>query len=545
MSSRAISFFLVLVLLAFPPLHGAAAQHDGAGSKPRLVVLLALDGLRADLLDRYDAAFTGGFHRLRHEGVRFTNAWVDHAVTVSHAGHVTLATGDWPSHHGIVDAGFYVPRGSTRVLVDAVEDSTESIVGVPGSRGYSPRHVLVPGIAEWTRSADPAARTLAVGTGNISSLLHSFRPGDVYWYRAGRYVTSTYYRSSYPEWVQRFNESILPPLIKQSRHWSNSIPKSFRSLARPDSASYEADGVHVAFPHFFEHDMRDTTKAPIERYEAYWFSQTPFIDLATLRLAEEGVKANKLGTRGTTDYLSIVLSETDNMSHYYGPMSQEMFDVLVRLDKAIGAFMKFLDETVGKGEYVLALSADHGFPEVPEYRKQQGKPGERIREDQIEQVLSAVDSLVGKDPYTSPRVAHRVAEFVRTLPFVAQAYEPSELAGTGVSTDPMLNLFRHSFRTDRIPRLPFFSLKTFTSSIARAGVMMRLKEGTMINLDVVIHGSPYDYDRHVPMIFFGKRVDPGVRTDPARTIDIAPTLATLAGIPIPVPVDGSAVLQPK
>jgi len=539
-----VSFLLVLILFAVPPVHGALHGHDSAGSKPRLVVLLALDGLRADLLDRYDAAFTGGFRRLRLEGMRFTNAWVDHAVTVSHAGHVTLATGDWPSHHGIVDAGYYVPKGGTRILVDAVEDSTESILGVPGSRGYSPRQVLVPGIAEWTKRADRAARTLAVGTGNVSSLLHSFRPGDVYWYRAGTYATSTYYRSSYPAWVVRFNESVLPPLIAQSRHWNNSVPESFRSLARPDSAAYEADGVHVAFPHFFERDMRDTTKAPIKRYEAYWFSQTPFIDLATLRLAEEGVKANGLGRRGTTDYLSIVLSETDNMSHYYGPMSQEMFDVLFRLDKAIGAFMEFLDETVGKGEYVLALSSDHGFPEVPEYREQQGKPGGRIREEQIEQVLLAVNSVVGKDSYTSSRAAHRVAGFVRTLPFVAQAYEPSELEGNAASDDPMLNLFRHSFRTDRIPRLPFFSLRTFTSSIAKAGVMLRLKEGTMINLDVVIHGSPYDYDRHVPMIFFGKGVIPGVRTDPVRTIDVAPTLAALAGIPIPVPVDGSAVLQP-
>src|SRR5262249_40364390 len=148
-----------------------------------LVVVIAVDQLRADLLDRYDSLFTGGFRRLRDRGMRFTNTTVDHAITVSHPGHVTLATGLVPSHHGIVDAAFFEGPPGDRHLVDALEDSAETILEAPKLKGVSPRKILAPTLSEWMTRADPHSRCVAIGSGQYSSLLHAGNlRGDVYWY---------------------------------------------------------------------------------------------------------------------------------------------------------------------------------------------------------------------------------------------------------------------------------------------------------------------------------------------------------------------------
>ncbi len=160
--------FPLLLLAAWgcrPPSH----------APPKLVVLITVDGLRGDLLDRYDSAFAGGFRRMLDEGVRFTRAYVDHGITVSHAGHVTIATGRVPAKHGIVDAAFYTPGpAGDRHLVDAVRDTSERILGSPEAAGASPRQVLVEGLAEWVTRADPEGRAVSVGSGRYASLLHVY-----------------------------------------------------------------------------------------------------------------------------------------------------------------------------------------------------------------------------------------------------------------------------------------------------------------------------------------------------------------------------------
>jgi hypothetical protein len=507
-----------------------------------LAVLIAVDGLRPDLLDRYDAAFRGGFRRLRDTGRRFANAWVDHGITVSHAGHVTLATGLLPSHHGIVDAAFYVPEGTGRMLVDAVEDTTEAILGSPTLPGVSPRMVLRDGLAEWGPGADPEARILAVGSGNVSSLLYVFHsPANVFWYRGGRYATSTYYSRAYPEWVNQFNDEVLPEYMDAARRWENRIPASFHALARPDAAAFEGDKVHTTFPHRFEEELGDAIARDPQAALATWFRWTPAVDEATLMLARSGIDAMGLGQRGATGCLFIVLSMVDSNSHYYGPLSMETFETLMRLDTALGAFFDFLDQVLGTDAYVVALSSDHGFPEVPEYRSAMGLPGQRIGDEQIEALLAEVRAELDGSPTQSEAMAQRVVAMTERRDFVAEAFTSADLARARDPDNPFWQLYKNSFRQDRIPRLPLFSLHTLHSAIGEAGIMLRLEEGAMIDLDVVIHGSPYPYDRYVPMMFMGAGVDAGVSDMPVRTVDVAPTLARLAGIPLPTDLDGRAL----
>ena len=135
-------------------------------------------------------------------------------------------------------------------------------------------------------------------------------------------------------------------------------------LSRPDTAYFEGDKIHTTFPHSINDELGKLLKSDPQKAMNIWFGWTPKNDIATLKFAETGIDSMKLGQRGATDYLAIVLSEVDGNSHYYGPLSMEVFDILVRLDKAIGEFINFLDKKIGRGNYVLALSADHGFPEV-------------------------------------------------------------------------------------------------------------------------------------------------------------------------------------
>jgi predicted AlkP superfamily pyrophosphatase or phosphodiesterase len=533
----------VLVALLFPLIFSCSrARHD---DPPKLVVLIAVDGLRGDLLDRYDTAFTGGFRRMRDTGHRFDNTWVDHAITVSHAGHVTLATGAHPAKHGIVDAAFYVPKGSTRVLVDAVEDTTVSIPGIPQLPGASPHLVLRDGIAEWVLGADPNARSLAVGSGNVSSLLYAFHtPADVYWYRGNGYVTSSYYRDAPAEWVREFNDSTLAPLIADSGSWECRIPEATRALARADSAVFEGDRSHTTFPHTVARELGESLKQNRPATMAGWFGWTPSLDEATLLLAERGIREMELGQRKATDCLTIVLSMVDSNSHYYGPFSLEVFDTLVRIDASLGAFFTYLDKTVGKNEYVVALSSDHGFPEAPEYRQGNGEPGRRLTAKEIEDVMSRILWESGEENAPEKSLddhARHVAALLKNYDFIAGTYTPEELAGSGAA-DEFLRLYRNSYRADRVPRLPIFSLRTFESTIGAAGVMVRLNEGTMIDIDAATHGSAYDYDRRVPLLFMGAGIKRGVSNELARTIDVAPTLGALARVPVPPDVDGKALV---
>ncbi|HKI79974.1 MAG TPA: alkaline phosphatase family protein [Ignavibacteriaceae bacterium] len=512
--------------------------------RPKLIVQLSIDGLKAGLLERYDKVFKYGFRKLLDEGLKFTNANVDHAVTVSQAGHVTIATGDHPAKHGIVDAAFYSTINNERVLVDCVQDSTEHILGYPKSKGVSPRQILASSIAGWVTDNDSKSKSLAVGTGYISSLLYSYKKNsDVYWNMGGKYLTSTYYKNKYPLWVQDFNDNILPKIKENPEVWANTVPEKYRGLSRPDTAFYEGDKIHTTFPHSINDELGDLLKKSPERAKSIWFGWTPTSDITTLKFAETGIDSMKLGQRNTTDYLAIILSQVDGNSHYYGPMSMEVFDILVRLDKAIGEFINYLDEKVGRDNYVLALTADHGFPEVVEYKQQQNKFARRLKKDEIENFFNTIEKSAKGLSDLSEERNNLIIKAAKKFDFIADVYSYSELSDKNNSTDKYLSLYQNSFRKDRVPRLPLFSLENFGTPIGKAGAMVRMEEGVMINVDVDTHGSVYDYDRKIPLIFYGSSIKPGINKNEAHIIDVSPTLAHIAGVPVPGDTDGKNIVD--
>ncbi|HUD73176.1 MAG TPA: alkaline phosphatase family protein [Dongiaceae bacterium] len=522
------------------PHSGGAPPPDG---RPALVVMITVDQLRGDLLDRYDSLFTGGFRRLHDRGLRFTRATVDHAITISHPGHVTLATGLVPGRHGIVDAAYYEGPAGARRFVDALEDRDARIIGAADLPGVSPRRILAPTLAEWTLAADPEARVAAIGSGQYSSLLHAGHArAEVYWYAAaaGRYVTSSAYHDEVAPWAARFNDQELPRFQDEAADWEVSVPVDRRGLANPDDAPGETDGTHRVFPHRLE-DLLPAGTAPTAAQKGRWIGSTPYLDLATLGLARAAVDGMALGARGRTDLVSIVLSQVDEEGHWYGPLSLEQMDTLLRLDAGLGRFFDFLDATVGADRWIVALSADHGVTDSAD-RRAAGLPAARVGVADMRAVESAVAAIVKSGAGQKPDVlAARVAAAVRRFPFVADAMTAEELLA-GPQRDPFRALYRSNVQAERIPRFPLFDFDRGTSAVAEQGVLVRLVEGAVPDLDPGVHGTPYADDRSVPILFMGPWIGSRASDEPARTIDVAPTLAALAGIPAPAELDGRNLL---
>ena len=545
---------LTLLLLAGAACTTASARRDspadttgGAASvaAPRLVVLVAVDQLRGDLLSVYRPAFTGGLRRLLDEGRWFPNARIAHVPSNSMPGHVTLATGMHPRHHGIVDNAFFeVGEDGRARYVSAVEDTAERVPGSAGSSGVSPRRLTAGGIADWVLARDSAARVVVLSANDVGALLHAGRGASgrsVWWFSpgAGRFVTSTFYDTTTPPWLAATNAAMGRTVLADTV-WESRVPPSFRALALPDSGAWENQGRHVTFPHRWPAE-RDAEWKPTHPYWSYF---TPFPDAVTLRVATDAVETLRLGRGAAVDYLSVTLAMSDHIGHWWGPRSQEQLDNLIRLDRELGEFLVALDRAVGRNGYVLALSADHGAPDIPEAPRAPNAmdfgvvAGRRVALPEVDRVFEQLATATAGLARDSARAV--AAGILRREPWIASVMTRAELADSvGVPADSFVTFFRNGWHPRRIPVRPLAGPR---GTLASYGLVARLQPGVVVGNVPSEHGSPYDYDRRVALVFFGAGVAAGRDERAARTVDVAPSLAALAGIEPTAPTDGRALL---
>ncbi len=258
-------------------------------------------------------------------------------------------------------------------------------------------------------------------------------------------------------------------------------------------------------------------------------------------LAQTTARALSLGQDDITDYLAVALSATDRIGHAYGPLSLEQFDNLLRLDRSFGAFLDFLDEYVGEDRWLLGFSADHGAQTMPEYQQELGKQGQRLTRADALNLRADVLEAASKDG-SPKKVAARVKKTLLKFPFIEEVLVVEDLTA-GEPSDSFAILFRNSIHPDR-PLLSTFEASLRTPLFAANGVKVRFTENVLITPypDGTDHGSPYWHDRHVPMIFLGATVSSGSSDEPVHTVDMAPTLAHLAGILYPPDLDGRPIL---
>lgn len=498
----------------------------GAGPapvRPTLVVVLTVDQLRGDYLQRWAGQWRGGFRRLLAEGAVFPNGEQDHAATETAPGHSTILSGRYPAHTGIVVNELGVP------------DSTVSVLGAPGAVGASPARFVGTTLVDWMGRTDPELRFLSVSRKDRAAILPIGRvKGPVFWYVGGRFTTSTYYADSLPGWLTAWN--LRDGAARLAGHrWPLLLPDSF--YAEVDSQSFENGGKDNTFPHQLP---ADTAQAR-QRVADY-----PWIDSLTLDVALEGTRALHLGQRRRPDLLAIGLSGTDEVGHTWGPDSREIHDHLLRLDRWLGVFLDSLAKSVPRERIILVVTADHGVTSYPEFLRAHGLPGGRIRIGALLKEVNASlaartgDNAILKESsgliygdieklrasgVNPESLATKLAPRVWGMAGVANAWTPATLGGA-ISTD--INAARW-WRTLPV-KFPWL-----VCAAAKPGYIWAENAG------YATHGTTNPDDVNVPIAFLGAAIRPGLYPDTVRTVDIAPTLARLLGVRSEGKLDGTVI----
>jgi hypothetical protein len=405
------------------------------------------------------------------------------------------------------------------------------------------------GVGDWVKRASPGSRVFAAALKDRAAIgMGGHRPDGVYWYSAkdGRFVSSSYYLETYPAWVDSFNQTRQPD-AHYAAGWDRLGPPTAYALAGPDQMGAEKGMGGSTFPHRF------TAVAPRPDTSAFYgaFGRTPMGDELLLEFARTLVRQEALGTDGTTDLLLVSCSAADAVGHDFGPDSQEIADYYLRLDRYLGSFFAFLDQQVGLGEYTAILTSDHGVMPLPEVLKQQGAKARRVpRARFLEELDKALKSAARDAGLKAPLMAvynygvflsfaeadslgldraelrRRAAARMARMKYLEEVYTWDELAGPATADRPYLGLFQRSFHPERMPDL-----------------MVRFQQHVLVSSGSTgtDHGSPYAYDTDVPLVFRGWGVAPGSHGEPVRTVDIAPSIADLAGVPVPAEVDGRSL----
>lgn len=475
--------------------------------RPSLLLLITVDQMRPDYLERFGAELSGGLARLTSGGAYFVEAYHDHAITETAPGHATLGSGRFPSRTGI-----------TRNIA-GVNDRDAPLIGAP-DLGASPRRFRGTTLVDWMIAADGRTRALSVSAKDRAAILPVGRSKqEVYWYaNNGTFTTSDYYRDTLPDWVATFNRARL------AHNWAGRAWNLLRdpsAYPEPDSVVFEGGGRNITFPHVFP---ADSARAAAQvRF-------SPLIDELTLRFALSGVRTLGLGQGPGTDVLAVSLSATDYVGHFYGPESREQHDNILRLDRVLGAFLDTLYTLRDSTRIVIALSSDHAVSPIPELHG-------RFRID-----MGPVMQVV-RDAIASGRGDTTAVDLESGAFFV----DPATLAGSGLSERGITDIFMTAARqvpgVMRVDRFSDLTRANFVRDpIARRWVQMfppdiaptavvTLDQGNIYNYPIIAtHGSPHDYDAHVPLIFYGPGFTTGRFTDAVRTVDLAPTLAARLGV---------------
>ena len=510
----------VTAVLAAAPC--ARAQSVTPSPRPSLVVLITIDQMRNDYLERFAGQLSGGLGRVSRNGAWFTNAHHDHAITETAPGHATLLSGRFPRSTGIM---------MNRAGVD---DDASPLIASGMGPGASPKRFQGTTLVDWMTTQDPQSRALSVSTKDRGAILPIGKTrANVYWYSPdGRFITSRYYRDTLPSWVVSWNKRELPQSYA-GRSWDLLLPAA--AYTEPDTVAAEGETGNT-FPHILPDDP--ASAASIVR-------GTPFIDDITVSFALDGVKSLALGAGGHTDLLAISLSGTDYVGHRFGPDSREIHDQVVRVDRALGTFLDSLYRMRDSSSITIVLTGDHGVGTIPELAPASMQP------------TPTRVTLQGLLPGVR---AGLLAAHVDTMAFDIDQQivlvDRAAFLKAGANADSAIDAFAAAARQMRgVQRVDHFRAllaDTLTDPIARRW-SHQFPTTTAIELVVTLtplstwggniasHGSPYDYDSHVPLIFYGAGVRPGRYPAFVRTVDLAPTLARLAGVRPTERLDGVAL----
>jgi predicted AlkP superfamily pyrophosphatase or phosphodiesterase len=531
---------LILFLVIFFVTASLSAQkkknvvaENAISNQPKLVVGIVVDQMRYDFLYRYSEKYSdGGFKRLMSQGFNCRNNHYDYAPTVTAAGHAAIFTGSVPAIDGIIGNEWFNQKSGK--VVYCVEDTSVRTVGSDSKAGLmSPKNLLVSTITDQLKIANNfQSKTIGIALKDRGSILPAGHTANAaYWFdsKNGAWITSTFYMNDLPQWVKDFNGLKMPQKY-MTEGWKTLLPIEQYTESTADNQPYEAKLSGEKTP-TFPHEL--AAQAGVNLLEV--IRTTPFGNTLTKDFALAAIQNENLGRSPKTDFLTISFSSPDYVGHAFGPNSIEIEDTYLRLDKDIAEILTNLDNTLGKDNYLVFLSADHGVADVPGFAQSQKLPAG---------VLDASNS--SKEVKAALKTAFGDGEFIRAEDN-SQIYlndsllKVKKLSYAQVHAVVRETLLRRDDIADVVDlhNLGNSTLPDYQLSYVKNGLNPRRSGDFMLVLNPswftgrkqgTTHGTLYRYDTHVPLLFYGWKVKTGETTTRTHISDIAPTVADFLNI---------------
>ena len=513
---------------------GVAEPGAAQPSAPRLIVILVVDQFRSDYVELYKHRWRSGFRVLLDQGALFTRSEYPYLNTATCAGHVTIATGALPRTHGIILNRWW-HRGERRPY-NCMDDEAAPHVsyGTPAQFGSSAKRVRVPTLADQLRAQRPDARVVSLALKSRSAVGLAGHGGDVVtWFDEGSrsFVTSRAF-SAEPVAAVRAHIARDPPEADLGRIWTQQD--------RDDTYRYPDAGVgerpKAGWTALFPHALVGVSGADAQFFDRW--QKSPFADAYLGRLAATLFEELRLGQRQTTDYLAVSFSALDLLGHDFGPDSREVEDLIAQLDATIGGLLQLLDGRLGRDNYVVALTSDHGIAPTPERHG----GGHIANEDLLHTAEQALIAQWGAPAAESPYVAWVSSGSVYFGDGVFDRLRRDSRALTAVTNAllavPGIARILQAGDISSASRDPFVRAAAAGYIAGQSADLFLIPQRHWVfelraENEATQHGTFHEYDRRVPVLLRGHRIRPGRYGGAASPMDVAPTLAHLAGLTLP------------
>ena len=538
--------FTALLLLICTITISAQKNKSTQLDRPKLVIGLVVDQMRWDYLYRYYEKYgNDGFKRLLNQGYSLNNVHINYIPTYTAIGHTTIYTGSVPAIHGIAGNDWFDKTTGKNVYCTA--DDTVKGVGTTSSKvgNHSPRNLWSTTITdELLLATNFKAKVVGVSLKDRASILPAgHNPTGAYWFddTTGDFVTSSYYRNELPKWVTDYNnQKIGENLVKNG--WNTLLPIAQYTESSPDNSPWEGLQGKSKTPTFPYNNLAaeyQVSKGDIR--------STPFGNTLTLGLAKASIKGEQLGADAVTDFLAINLASPDYAGHKFGPNSIEVQDVYLRLDQDLAEFFKYLDQTVGKDQYTVFLSADHGGAHakgfMDEHKMPTGFYGEDNKEFnemlnnqfKVDRLITKItnnqvyldEKLMAEQKLDAEQVKQFLIDILNKDTSVLFAVDMKK-AGSSSVPEPIRTRIVNGYNWQRSGDIQVIYHDSWLPTYSKLGTT---------------HGSWNSYDSHIPLIFMGWGIKPGESNKEYSMTDIAPTLSALLKIQFPSGNIGNPIVE--
>jgi len=517
---------------------------DKTTSKPKLVVGVVVDQMRFDYLNRFKNKYSAnGFLRLINQGYSCNNHHFNFIPTYTAPGHASVFTGTTPSVHGIIGNSWYDKASNSTVY--CTTDKAYTPVGAAAKYGQvSPRNMKVTTLADQNRLfTQMNGKTIGVSIKDRGAVFPSGHTANgAYWFEGlneGKWMTSSYYMDTLPQWVQDFNTpSNIASYLKP---WNTLYDISLYDESGSDLSDYE-QGFNGKLTPEFPYDL----KALMELNQGYdIIKSTPFGNTMITDFALSAIEAESLGVDDYTDFLTVSYSSTDYIGHNFGINSVELQDTYLRLDLELERLLNYLDTKVGAGNYTLFLTSDHGAVEVPSFLTDVHIPSGYVPENSFASLYMSlkkkygVSDLIMKISNNQVFLNHQRITALKVSLEDVQKFVVNEIIS-----------YPHIKKAYTATTMQTHYFKEGVEKMLQNGYHQKLSGDVLFTLEPGVisygpkgttHGSGYNYDTHVPLLFYGNRIQPGKTYERTSVTDIAPTISALLGIALPNGATGTVI----